>query len=120
MQDLQNIQVPKAVQNILIKTKEIDFQMVSEPLVGSLLKTLAASKPAGSFLELGTGTGVSTAWLLSGMNSDATLVSVGNDGALMAIAQHHLGQNPRVLWRYYCHKIVKAATLQEITVTGCS
>lgn len=96
MQDLQNIEIPKAVQNILIKTKEINFQMVSEPLVGSLLKTLAASKPAGKVLELGTGTGAATAWLLSGMNSTSTLVSVENDDTLMAIAQEYLSQDPRV------------------------
>jgi hypothetical protein len=35
---------------------------------GLFLRTLAASKPAGRFLELGTGTGVATAWLLDGMD----------------------------------------------------
>ena len=33
--------------------------------------------------------------------------------------QEHLDQDPRVQRCYYCHKIVKAAALQEITVTGC-
>jgi predicted O-methyltransferase YrrM len=53
--------------------------MASEPLVGALLRSLAASKPGGRFLELGTGTGVATAWLLDGMDDRATLVSVDND-----------------------------------------
>ena len=35
----------------------MSFDMISEPKVGALLATLAASKPAGRFLELGTGTG---------------------------------------------------------------
>ncbi|HTA44496.1 MAG TPA: hypothetical protein VK789_18735 [Bryobacteraceae bacterium] len=34
--------------------------MASEPLVGGLLRTLAASKPGGHFLELGTGKYMST------------------------------------------------------------
>jgi len=34
--------------------------MASEPLVGALLRTLAASKSGGRLLELGTGTGIAT------------------------------------------------------------
>jgi predicted O-methyltransferase YrrM len=63
MHDLENIKIPEVVQEILRKTEDIGFQMVSEPLIGSLLRTLATSKPSGRFLELGTGTGVSTAWM---------------------------------------------------------
>ena len=96
MQDLKNIPIPKTVTDILVETEAIGFSMVSEPLVGSLLRTLAASKPGGAFLEMGTGTGVSTAWLLSGMTADAILISVENDPALVAIAQTHLAQDPRV------------------------
>ena len=32
--------------------------MASDELTGSLLCTLAATKPGGNFLELGTGTGI--------------------------------------------------------------
>ena len=85
-----------ALNNIIVRTKEIDFKMVSEPLVGSLLKTLAASKPGGKMLELGTGTGVSTAWLLSGMNAESTLVSVENNPDLISIAQEYLAEDSRV------------------------
>ena len=69
--------------------------MASEPLTGSLLRTLAASKPSGSFLELGTGTGIATAWLLDGMDGDTTLDSVDNDSRVAAIAQKYLGQDRR-------------------------
>ncbi len=96
MQDLENISIPRTVTDILVETQSIGFSMVSEPLVGSLLRTLAASKPGGAFLEMGTGTGVSTAWLLSGMTADASLISVENDPALVAIAQTHLARDPRV------------------------
>jgi len=73
--------------------------MVSEPLVGSLLRTLAMSKPSGQLLELWTGTGVSTAWLLSGMDSQSTLLTVDNDQSVVAIAQAHLGSDRRVTFQ---------------------
>jgi hypothetical protein len=59
---------PTALEAILRETANVGFSMPSEPQTGSFLRTLAASKPAGRFLELGTGTGVATAWLLAGMD----------------------------------------------------
>jgi predicted O-methyltransferase YrrM len=47
-------------------------------------------------LELGTGTGVGTAWLLAGMDASARLDSVDNDETVLAVAQRHLGSDPRV------------------------
>jgi predicted O-methyltransferase YrrM len=88
--------IPEVVQRILKETENIGFQMVSEPLVGTLLRTLAASKSAGRFLELGTGTGVSTAWILEGMDAHSMLVTVENDAALIDIAKAHLGGDQRV------------------------
>jgi predicted O-methyltransferase YrrM len=72
------------------------FGMPSEALTGALLRTLAASKPGGKLLELGTGTGLATAWLLDGMDASATLTSVDNDERVQAIAQAHLGQDPHI------------------------
>ena len=65
-------------------------------MAGSLVATLAATKPKGSFLELGTGSGLSTAWLLEGMDASSTLTTVDNDEELVAIAQHYLGNDKRV------------------------
>lgn len=87
MEDLPYITPPQAVASILEETERMNFGMASEPLVGAL-RTLAASKPGGRFLELGTGTGVATAWLLSGMDAHSTLVSVDID----AIAQNVLAR----------------------------
>ena len=64
MDDTKNLCPPKYLLAIEADTRKIEFKMASEPLVGSLLRTLAASKAKGRFLELGTGTGLSTAWLL--------------------------------------------------------
>lgn len=72
------------------------FSMASEPLTGSLLRALAASKPGGRFLELGTGTGVGTSWLLAGMDAQSHLDTVDTDPAAQAIARQHLGVDSRV------------------------
>lgn len=87
---------PAALDAIDRDTRAIGFAMASEPKTGMLLRALAASKPAGRILELGTGTGVGTAWLLAGMDANARLESVDNDPAAQAVAQRHLGHDPRV------------------------
>src|SRR5262249_5555391 len=56
----------------------------------------AASKPGGRLLELGTGTGVGTAWLLEGMNERARLLSIDSDAQVQEVARAHLGHDPRV------------------------
>lgn len=70
--------------------------MASEPLVGGLLRTLAASKPGGHFLELGTGTGIATAWLLDGMDASSSLISVDIDSALQHVARESMGTDGRL------------------------
>ncbi len=96
MNDQINLKPPSVVEKILSETTKIGFQMTSEPLTGSLLRTLAASKPTGNFLELGTGTGVSTAWLLDGMDRNSKIVTVENDSLVVAIAQKYLGDDRRI------------------------
>ena len=87
---------PPAISAILDDTAALGFDMASEAAVGSLLAALAASKPGGRFLELGTGTGHGTAWMLSGMDAASTLDTVDNDAAPVAVAQRHLGGDRRV------------------------
>lgn len=53
---------------------------------GRVLRALAASKPGGKMLEIGTGTGVGTAWLADGMCGNAQLVSVDIDAVRSADA----------------------------------
>jgi predicted O-methyltransferase YrrM len=87
---------PPQLAAIQQETAANGFTMPSESLTGALLRSLAASKPGGRLLELGTGTGLATAWLLAGMDATATLTSVDNDADVQAIAKAHLGQDPRV------------------------
>lgn len=96
MQDDTAILKPQQLEAIMRDTAALGFGMASEPLTGALLRTLAASKPHGQFLELGTGTGVATAWLLDGMDSASTLLTVDSDPAVVAIARRHLGHDARV------------------------
>ncbi|XFA72454.1 class I SAM-dependent methyltransferase [Thermosynechococcaceae cyanobacterium Okahandja] len=90
---------PAQIAPIMAATVGMGFQLFSDPLTGSLLRTLAASKPRGNFLELGTGTGLATAWLLSGMDAHSALTTVENDSSVLAVAQTHLGDDPRLLIR---------------------
>lgn len=82
--------------HISSETSASGFTMASDPQTGALLAALTASKPGGRILELGTGTGIGTAWLLSGMDAAATLDTVDVDEAVVAIARRHLGSDPRV------------------------
>ena len=77
-------------------TLDSGFTMASDPLTCSLLRTLAASKPSGNFLELGTGTGLSTAWILDGMDPISVLTTVDNDPDFLSIARDHLGSDSRL------------------------
>jgi len=96
MNDLIGLAPPAILERIQADTIAIGFPMASEPQVGALLRTLAAAKPGANVLELGTGTGLATAWLLAGMDAMARLVSVENDAAVAAVAQRHLGADQRV------------------------
>lgn len=87
---------PAPLHSIEADSREIGFALSCETRVGSLLATLAASKPGGRILELGTGTGAGAAWLLDGMDADARLVSVDADPTVQAVAVKHLGEDPRV------------------------
>jgi predicted O-methyltransferase YrrM len=92
--DIQNI--PESYFAIVQATKDLGFTMPSDMLTCSLLRTLAATKPSGKFLELGTGTGLSTSWILDGMDESSTLVSIDNDASVLNIAKTHLGKDSRL------------------------
>ena len=96
MDDLEYIRQPEALAAILERTQALSFNMASEPRTGALLRTLAASKPSGRLLELGTGTGIATAWLLAGMDAGSTLISVDTDAQVQLVARECLGSDSRL------------------------
>lgn len=87
---------PKTFTNIQQATLESGFTMASDLAACSFLQTLAGTKPGGNFLELGTGTGLSTAWILEGMGQNSTLTSIDFDDAVLSVAHQFLGSDPRL------------------------
>jgi predicted O-methyltransferase YrrM len=73
------------------------FDASLEDDVGSLLTVLAAAKPAGRILELGTGAGMGTAYLLGGATQGTRLVTVELEQSLSELAQQHISDD-RVEW----------------------
>ena len=96
MNDSNILDTPTIHSELARKSKEIGFTMPSDVYIGTLLKTLVSSKPNGRFLELGTGIGLSSSWMIDGMNEASQLISVDNDPELISIAIAYLGQDKRI------------------------
>ena len=100
MNEVVSARAPAALSAIQADTARLGFSMASEPKTGALLAALAATKPGGRLLEIGTGTGIGTAWLLSGMDASARLDTVDTDRAVVEVARRHLGSDARVAFRH--------------------
>ncbi|MCX4812532.1 class I SAM-dependent methyltransferase [Streptomyces sp. NBC_01239] len=87
---------PTALARLRVAASAADFTRSCDARTGSLLAALAAARPAGRVLELGTGVGEGTAWLLSGMDRAARLTTVELDAGVQAIAREELAADPRV------------------------
>jgi predicted O-methyltransferase YrrM len=96
MNDLAAISLPPRYEQILARSREIAFPMNSDVLTGALLRTLAASKPGAAMLELGTGCGLGTSWILDGMDPTSSLISVDTDARVQSIAADALGDDRRL------------------------
>jgi predicted O-methyltransferase YrrM len=96
MNDLNHLHEPKSIQAIERDSRAIGFNMPSEQLTCSFLRTIAASKPSGKLLELGSGTGLSTAWILDGMDADSQLTTIDLEASFLEILDRHLGTDPRL------------------------
>lgn len=96
MIEQQNLNPPPALAQILRESEALNFSMASDLLTGSLLRTLAATKSAGTFLEIGTGTGLATAWLIGGMDQESKLITIEQDASVIAVAKRNLGDDRRV------------------------
>ena len=84
------IAIPEIVRKAIALAPKLGFPLMPEgrqpgyqgppsaciPQVGRLLQVLASCKPGGRIGEQGTGAGVGTAWLASGLADGATLLSV--------------------------------------------
>ncbi|MBY0278593.1 class I SAM-dependent methyltransferase [Candidatus Binatia bacterium] len=83
-------ELPAAVGATYARAERHGFMLSCEPAVGRLLATLAASVPAGGrILEMGTGIGVGTSWIVHGVGArdDVQVVTVDLDEQASAIAR---------------------------------
>ncbi|PZX51409.1 O-methyltransferase [Algoriphagus chordae] len=87
---------PRVHAAIAAKCQEIGFTMPSDLYVGSLLRTLVASKPCGNFLELGTGIGLSLAWMADGMDDCGSIITIDNDPKLIDIVNQLFKLDSRI------------------------
>lgn len=93
---IDTIAPPRSWRAIEARTRAMGFDMPSDPAVGAALRSLAAAKPGGRLLELGTGTGLATAYLLAGMDNAARLVSVDTDPVVQDVARQAFADDRRV------------------------
>lgn len=102
--------LPAAVAAASRRAKSVGFRQSCEDEVGRLLSTLAAAvAPNGSILEIGTGVGVGTAWIVAGLEGrdDVTLLTVESDERLWEVTR----QWP---WPSFAHLLRADAT--ELTL----
>lgn len=81
--------VPTLVTAATGRADRAGFPLSCDPAVGRLLAVLAAHLPAGAqVLELGTGAGVGTAWIVSGLlpRTDVAVTTVEVDRQTAALA----------------------------------
>lgn len=88
--------LPKGFSDIELASQAMSFSMPSDWQTGALLKTLVGSKQKANILEIGTGTGLATAWLLDGMDAESSLVSIDNETLYQSVADQILGDDPRL------------------------
>jgi len=84
--------LPEPVRLAAERAERAGFAMSCDPGAGSLLAVLAAAVPAnGRVLELGTGTGAGTAWIVHGLRErdDVEVVTVEIDAATAALAAQY-------------------------------
>ncbi len=117
MNDAEILRQPATMRRIVSDTEALGFNMISEAKVGALLAALAASKPGGRLLELGTGTGHGSAWLLAGMDATSTLDTVDTDARVVAVAKQHLETDGRVTFHVVeGAEFIRAATPGQFDV----
>ena len=104
------IRLPEMVHKAVALATQLGFPLLPEgrqpgyhgppsaciPQVGRLLQVLALGKPAGRIAEQGTGAGVGTAWLASGLAAGATLLSVDSDPQRADAVAELFRDEPRV------------------------
>ena len=88
--------VPANLSALKAEAKRLGFGMSCDDTTGRTLRALVASKTKSVILELGTGIGIGTAWMMDGLPLDSKLVSVDINPETQEIARQHLGNDLRL------------------------
>lgn len=92
--------VPDPVLQAVALAERMGFPMSCVPGTGRLLRTLAAAAGPGARIgEIGTGTGVGTAWLADGMAEGATLTTIEVDADQAKAVEELFVDDPAVTVR---------------------
>jgi predicted O-methyltransferase YrrM len=92
----ENIAVPEFYALINEASQKLNFNMPSDLKTGSLLRTLSASKPTGHFLDIGTGTGLSLAWIAEGANETSRIISIDINAEFQQVAIDTFAEDQRI------------------------
>jgi len=92
----EKITVPEFYAQINEASQQLKFSMPSDLKTGSLLRTLCASKPSGHFLDIGTGTGLSLAWMAEGANDTARMISIDINAEFQQVAVDTFAGDQRI------------------------
>ncbi|XEC97307.1 O-methyltransferase [Paenibacillus tarimensis] len=96
MNDYKNIKKPNKADQIIYSAARHGFAASCDDLTGSFLRMIVATRKHSVILELGTGVGYSTTWILDGMDDSSKLFSVEMDEKYSNIAREVLGDDPRL------------------------
>lgn len=93
---MTNGRSPELVERARQLAAEMQFERSSIPEVGHLLAALAASRPRGRLAEIGTGTGVGSAWIVSAIGPESSFVTVEADDDRAAAVTELFADYPQV------------------------
>jgi predicted O-methyltransferase YrrM len=88
-------ELPEIVRRAFDVTRRAGYVSFCRNETGRLLATLAATRE-GTLAEFGTGTGVGTAWLRSGVRTDARILTAELDPKLAGAAAEIFTDDPQV------------------------
>ena len=88
-------ELPDVVRRAFDVSRQAGYASFCRNETGRLLATLAATR-SGTLAEFGTGTGVGTAWLRSGVRDDAHILTAELDSKLAGAAARIFEDDPQV------------------------
>ena len=88
--------LPPLVEKALALTERLEFEKSCRPEVGRLLHVLAASRGRDRVAEIGTGTGVGAAWIVSALPPQTPFFTTESDEARAAAARELFSSDENV------------------------